>query len=54
MNLVFKGELRESDINLGVINIKEIIEALGRDKIARNHVDEEMKEIRKAFWVAII
>ena len=49
MILVFRGELREGDINLRVINIKEIIEALGIGKIARNHIDEEIKEISITF-----
>lgn len=49
MILVFRGELREGDINLGVTDIKEIIEALGMGKIARNHRDEEIKEISIMF-----
>lgn len=54
MILVFRGELREGDINLGVTDIKEIIEALGMGKNARNHIDEEIKESSIMFWVAII
>ena len=36
-------------MNVGVTDTEKIIEALDMDKIARNHIGEEIKEISETF-----
>lgn len=47
--LAFRRELKEGDMHLGVIRMKELIEDLGMDKITRNSINEEVKKINKTF-----